>query len=247
MFSIESASGTINWQTSLDNKTGYSKLMFLNDSNLIIFNSALCNLNGSIRKFGIPYFSIINSENGGILKTASFPESSFIADYKVNIDSSLLILLNNKIIILDSLSKHNEIPFETSDSIGDFQAFYDNINIELCILDTIKNKWINIKETVTKQDLLIITNKGITVINKKMELINFISMERIGILKFEDENNIIFETSNSYKDYYYSDGFIKFSKKNNDTYKFTINNPFLINNDKLYILNRQNIELYEIK
>jgi hypothetical protein len=247
IFSYNKYDGTEKWSNKLPDKTAYSHIINLRDSLLILFNTALCYRNGRANKFGKPYYASYNINNGQGKKYYTINESDYIVDF-IEKSSLTTLLLNNQIIKLRNDEIIAKKVFNLNDTIGDFNAFYDSTEIKLNFYDIKEHTWCNpesLKET--DNELIVISLKGLVIINQDYEISNFIPIDRIGIIRLENQNFRFLETFIERKGHIKFNGLVKYNKLNHKRIIYKLNNPYLIDKTRLFSIEKNSITIYNLE
>ncbi len=236
LYSFNKKTGEVFWSQRLPFKTGLSKIIQVNDSITAFFNSGICFKNGGISDYGTPYYSLFSNKKGRILFAQLFKESKLISDIKVSNDTAL-ILFNNGICKIKGNDIIKTKVFESIDILGTIRSFYSKNSKLVYLMDSTQAKWFKPDSLQrSNKDIMLITDKGLVILNNDFALTNFIPIRKAGKLLYENETYQYveaFKTDNNNQ--IISRDVVIYNKLNRNSYELLANDPYVIDNENLYI------------
>jgi hypothetical protein len=248
IYSFDKKSGIKNWQQKLPYKTGFSLIHEVNDSTLSFINTGLCMRNGQVQGFATPYHALINKNTGSIVKNQKITQSNYVADVKYKTDSALILFDNRICRINASDSVNYNLGYTIPESMGKGVILATNNDSNVFVQDFPGSKWHSLQSRLTKEnDIIMVTSEGIIILNNELRFLKFFPISCIGKLKYENENSRYFEVLKPLRDkYVIPGGLVKYNKSDGTSIVFDIGTFNIIDNDKLYLVNKKNIDVFNL-
>lgn len=249
IYSFDKRTGECIWKQKLPYKTGFSIIQDANDSVLSIFNSGICLENGRLQLYGKPYQAVVNKDNGHLINYHRYSDSDYIAGIQ-NDSDTLVILFNNRICRVqedDTLTYASSMTFPESVGEG-FSMTAENIN-EINVLDLGGSGWhslLSLKSSVN--DNIFATSSGIMIVDRNLSLLNYIPSGSIGKLIHENAMSQYFEIPKPISEgHKTSGGFIRHNKSDGSNSSYNIDQPYIIDHEKLYVIRKNGIDVFKLE
>jgi outer membrane protein assembly factor BamB len=249
IYSFDKKTGEKNWQQKLPHKTGFSIINDANDSILLFLNTGLCVKNGQLQGYCTPYRALINRRTGSVLFHQKFIQSEYIADVRFSQDSAL-ILFNNRICRInnnDSVYYSKEYIFP--ESFGKGYSITSDSNSDIYVKDSTGSEWHSLRsQKISDNDEIIVTSKGLMILGQDLKLLKYFPMSLIGRQAFENETSKYFEILRTIReDYSVPGGFVKCDKSDSTIVVYPIDRPYIVDHEKLYMINKKSIDVFKLE
>jgi len=179
---------------------------------------------------------LFSNKKGTILFAQLFTESKLISDIKVSNDTAL-ILFNNGICKIKGNDIIKTKVFESIDILGTIRSFYSKNSKLVYLMDSTQAKWFKPDSLQrSNKDIMLITDKGLVILNNDFALTNFIPIRKAGMLLYENETYQYveaFKTDNNNQ--IISRDVLIYNKLNRNSYELLANDPYVIDSENLYI------------
>ncbi len=249
IYSFDKKSGIENWQQKLPYKTGFSLINEVNDSTLSFFNTGLCMKNGRVQSFATPYHALINKNTGSIVKNQKIIQSNYISDVKYKTDSALILFDNRICRINASDSVNYNIDYIIPESLGKGVILAANNDSDVYVQDSPGSKWHSLHSRLTKEnDIIVVTTGGIIILANDLRFLKFFPVSLIGKLKYENETSQYFEVLKPWREkYVIPGGLVKYNKSDGTSIVFDIGTSNIIDDDKLYLVHKKDIDVLNLE
>ncbi|MGD2035035.1 MAG: hypothetical protein PVF73_08265 [Bacteroidales bacterium] len=246
IYSLDKNNGSEQWRDPLIRETGISRIFKINDSLLIVLNTACCFRAGKLYSFGNPYYTIYSRNNGQIIESTVFEESENIRDFRIYSDT-VWLLLNNGLCMFSSQGIIREKIFKTEDLTGKFLAFYSEKEIPVHIFDSTVGNWNNPQKIIDSiTGFGCITDKGFLILDEDLKINHLYPLSNLGIL-WDKMNGITYYESMSLDNHFlFSDKIIRFNNIENSNSIFSINTPWILGKNKLFVYEGRSVYVFDL-